>query len=136
MTTASTSPRLQRAVLPADGVRANDILLLSVLDGERPLRHIGQERLLRAGAQFRGHKVIDFGQNRPGQQPLVRPILIELANRGVMTIAAVEQREDRAGVGDDHRERPIPFNRSSARSLRSRRPLAKAPTLFAARRGS
>ena len=47
-----------------------------------------------------------------------------------MAIALVEQREDRARIGDDQRERPIPFSSSSARSLRSRRPLANAPTLF------
>ncbi len=40
-----------------------------------------------------------------------------------------DQRHDGAGVGNDHRGRPIPFRSSSDRSLRSRRPLCAAPRL-------
>ena len=47
----------------------------------------------------------------------------------MVTIVGVDQREDRACVGNDHEERPIPASSSSARSLRSLRPLRPAPTL-------
>ncbi len=126
----------QGPILPADCVGASDVLVFAVFHGERTLRQITQKGLLRASAHLGADEIIDLRQNRPGQQPVIWPILVECPNGGVMAVAAIEQREDGTGIGHNHRDRPMPFNRSSAFSLRSRRPLAKAPTLFGARRGS
>ncbi len=129
-------PETQGPVLPANRVGANDVLVFAVFHRERALRQIAQKGLLRASTHLGAEEIIDFRQNRPGQQPVIWSILVECPNGGVMAIAAVEQGKDGAGIGHNHRDRPIPFNRFSAFSLRSRRPLAKAPMLFGARRGS
>ena len=136
MTTVSTDPETERPVLPADRVGANEVFLRAVLDRERAFCDVGEKRLLRVRPQLRAHQVVDFGQDRPRQHPLAWAILVQVADGCVMAISLVDQREDGAGVGDDHRDRPIPFSNSSARSLRSRRPLENAPRLFGARRGS
>ena len=65
------------AVLSGNRLGARDVNVPSVLHRERALGEIRQERVLRACAQLRANQVVDFRQNRPGQQPLVGAVLVD-----------------------------------------------------------
>ena len=126
MTTASTNPRRSARYFRPIACARTISSCLPYSTANAPSARSASERLLRASAQLGGQR----GSRFPAESPRAaasRPVDLRSSSRngGVMAIALVEQREDGAGVGDDHRERPMPFSRSSARSLRSARPLAE-----------
>ena len=127
--------QLQRTVFSRDLIGADHILLPPVFHGEGALGQIRQKYFLCSGAELARDEIIDLGENRPGEEPLARTFIVKGADLTMVLVTLVEQRQDRARIGDDHRDLPNPVSSSSARSLRSRRPLVNLPTLLGRRRG-
>src|SRR5262249_15140737 len=111
------------------------IRLAPPLHRKRAARHVAEKCLLGAGAKMLGCEIVDFRKDRPRQDPVFFPGVEEFGDGGVIAIAAVEQRDARAGVGDDHL-RPQPFSGFSARRATSRRTLAPTPMLVGRRLGT
>ena len=78
MTTASTRPRRSARYFRAIALGAHDVVRPVRIRPRRRRRPVCQKGFLRAGAQLRSHQVVNFRQHRPGQQPVVGPILVEL----------------------------------------------------------
>lgn len=125
--------QIQGVVLPVELVRTLEILFGTQLDREVASGEIGEERIARGASKLGACQVVDLGQNRPREKPLGRILLVDGLQYVVMLVIGIEQREDPASVGDDHRDFPNPASKSSARSLRSFRPLRNAPTLAGSR---
>ena len=122
-------PELQASIARRQLACATEICGGAPLHGEASGRKIIDERLLDALSQLRRGEVIDLGKDRPWKQPDLGAFLVQGAQRVVMRVVGVKERDDGAGIGDDHRDRPIPLSSSSARSLSFAPPLRPAPRL-------
>jgi hypothetical protein len=87
---------------------------------------VRQKGVLRVPPDVRGQQVIHLGKDGPRKPPGVRRLVERRTERPVMAIGPVYQRDHGTGVGTDHRRRPKPASRSTARSLISPRALAAA----------
>ncbi len=127
---------IERFVALVDALGRLEIRGTAPLDRKRARGQIREPHLLGFGPELGQHQVIHLGQDRPREDPRVRVFFVRGAQGVMMAIAAIQQREDGAGVGDDHFDLPSPRSNASARSPRFPRPLANAPTDFATRRVS
>ena len=126
-------PELEAWVAAVQLPRAFEVPHHTPVDHERAFGHIIEERLLDGPTKMAEREVVDFRKNRPGKKPGATVTLEESPQRGMVSVIGVEERQDGARIGNDHRRRPIPFSNSSARALRVPVPLRPAPMLRGAR---
>jgi len=99
------------------------------LDDKGTRGDVFEEVFRHSGSQMLGREIIDFREDRPRKLLSAGTLLEERAESRVVGVVGVEQREDGAGVGDDHRRFPNPARSSSARSESFFPPLRPEPIL-------
>ncbi len=109
--------------------RSAEVARLAPVDFEGARRDVREESLLGPAADMLAEEVVHFGQDGPRQQPTGSPVYEKGPERQVMAVIRIDQRQDGAGVRNDHFRRPIPSRSDSARSDRSCRPLRPVPML-------